>query len=240
MGATRRSRGPGDNQNPSLGEATPNSFKSGTWISTELTTNLDFKRGFDIGLQKPLDLSYGFEHRRDGYEVKGGGLGVPMPTGMVTALPLATAPLPGPRSPTASPRDEASSASRNSLASYVDVGFNPFRIGTWARHCAYEHYNEGVGATRSGKLTTRYDFTPQFAVRATVSKGFRAPSLANSLFSARSTHLTVWWMASISRSITACCRWARAAARALGAGEPQARAVHQLQPRILPDTHPSA
>jgi len=36
-------------------------------------------------------------------------------------------------------------------------------------------------------LTTRYDFNPQFAVRATVSNGFRAPSLANSLFSARST-----------------------------------------------------
>ncbi|KAB0571141.1 TonB-dependent receptor, partial [Helicobacter pullorum NCTC 12824] len=82
---------------------------------------------------------------------------------------------------------EESSASRNSLASYIDAGFNPlpdWYVGTALR---YEHYNEGVGATRSGKLTTRYDFTPQFAVRATVSNGFRAPSLANSLFSARST-----------------------------------------------------
>ncbi|RML31555.1 putative TonB-dependent sideophore receptor, partial [Pseudomonas syringae pv. maculicola] len=68
--------------------------------------------------------------------------------------------------------------------SYVDVGFNPvpdWYVGSALR---YEHYNQGVGATRSGKLTTRYDFTPQFAVRATVSNGFRAPSLANSLFSA--------------------------------------------------------
>ncbi|WP_122562293.1 TonB-dependent receptor plug domain-containing protein, partial [Pseudomonas viridiflava] len=83
--------------------------------------------------------------------------------------------------------DEASSTSRNSVAGYVDAGFNPlpeWYLGTALR---YEHYNQGVGGTRSGKLTTRYDFTPQFAVRATVSNGFRAPSLANSLFSARST-----------------------------------------------------
>ena len=34
-----------------------------------------------------------------------------------------------------------------------------------------------------GKLTTRYDFSPMFALRGTVSTGFRAPSLAESGYS---------------------------------------------------------
>ncbi|MBV6748721.1 TonB-dependent receptor [Pseudomonas chlororaphis] len=184
-GRNAAEQGTWHNQNPSLGEATPNSFKSGTWISTELTTNLDFKRGFDIGLQKPLDLSYGFEHRRDGYEVKAGDWASYADGGYCVAPGNCASS--GAQVTNGISPDEASSASRNSLASYVDVGFNPvpdWYVGTALR---YEHYNEGVGATRSGKLTTRYDFTPQFAVRATVSNGFRAPSLANSLFSARST-----------------------------------------------------
>nr|WP_236123909.1 TonB-dependent receptor [Pseudomonas cichorii] len=184
-GRNEAEQGTERNQNPSLGEATPNNFTSGTWIATELTTNLDFKRGFDIGLQKPLDLSYGFEHRRDGYEVQEGDW-ASYANGGYCVSPGNCASSGAQVTNGISP-DEASSATRNSVASYVDVGFNPipqWYLGTALR---YEHYNQGVGATRSGKLTTRYDFTPEFAVRATVSNGFRAPSLANSLFSARST-----------------------------------------------------
>ncbi|MBX8577835.1 TonB-dependent receptor [Pseudomonas cichorii] len=184
-GRNEAEQGTERNQNPSLGEATPNHFTSGTWIATELTTNLDFKRGFDIGLQKPLDLSYGFEHRRDGYEVQDGDWASYANGGYCVAPGNCASS--GAQVTNGISPDEASSATRNSVASYVDVGFNPvpqWYLGTALR---YEHYNQGVGATRSGKLTTRYDFTPEFAVRATVSNGFRAPSLANSLFSARST-----------------------------------------------------
>ncbi|RMQ49496.1 putative TonB-dependent sideophore receptor [Pseudomonas cichorii] len=184
-GRNKAEQGTERNQNPSLGEATPNNFTSGTWIANELTTNLDFKRDFDIGLQKPLDLSYGFEHRREGYEVEEGDWASYANGGYCVAPGNCASS--GAQVTNGISPDEAESASRNSVASYVDVGFNPvpqWYLGTALR---YEHYNQGVGATRSGKLTTRYDFTPQFAVRATVSNGFRAPSLANSLFSARST-----------------------------------------------------
>ncbi|KEZ75377.1 MULTISPECIES: TonB-dependent receptor plug domain-containing protein [Pseudomonas] len=184
-GRNEAEQGTTHNQNPSLGEDTPNRFTSGTWISTELTTNLDFKRGFDIGLQKPLDLSYGLEHRRETYEVQAGDYESYANGGYcITPGNCASS---GAQVTNGISPDEESSASRNSVASYVDVGFNPvpdWYVGSAFR---YEHYNQGVGATRSGKLTTRYDFTPQFAIRATVSNGFRAPSLANSLFSARST-----------------------------------------------------
>ncbi|WP_122847896.1 TonB-dependent receptor plug domain-containing protein [Pseudomonas viridiflava] len=184
-GRNEAEQGTWHNQNPSLGEATPNSFTSGTWIASELTTNLDFKRGFDIGLQIPLDLSYGFEHRRETYEVQEGDWASYADGGYCVAPGNCASS--GAQVTNGISPDEASSTSRNSVAGYVDAGFNPlpeWYLGTALR---YEHYNQGVGGTRSGKLTTRYDFTPQFAVRATVSNGFRAPSLANSLFSARST-----------------------------------------------------
>ena len=46
----------------------------------------------------------------------------------------------------------------------------------------YEHYND-FGSTTVGKLTARYDFTPSFAIRGTLSTGFRAPTLAEEFYS---------------------------------------------------------
>ena len=178
-------QGTWNNQNPSLGEATPNHFKSGTWISTQLTSNLDLHRGFDVGLSKPLDLSWGLEQRRDGYEVEEGDWASWADGGYCRAPGQCASS--GAQVTNGISPDQTDKTHRNSVASYVDVGFNPlpqWYVGTALR---YEHYDQGIGATRSGKLSTRYEFTPQLAVRATVSNGFRAPSLANSLFSARST-----------------------------------------------------
>ena len=173
------------NQNPSLGEATPNHFESGTWIATQLTSNLDLSRSFDIGLEKPLDLALGLEHRKETYQVRDGDW-ASWANGGYCRAPGDCASSGAQVTNGISPA-EATSTSRNSVASYIDVGFNPLPQWYLGGALRYEHYNQGVGATRSGKLTTRYDFTPEFAVRATVSNGFRAPSLANSLFSARST-----------------------------------------------------
>ncbi|MDE1169378.1 MAG: TonB-dependent receptor [Pseudomonas sp.] len=184
-GRNEAEQGTYHNQNPSLGEATPNSFTNGTWISTQLTTNLDFKRSYDVGLEDPLSLSWGLEHRRDGYQVEAGDYASYADGGYCVAPGNCASS--GAQVTNGISPDEATSATRNSVASYIDVGINPvpqWYLGTALR---YEHYNEGVGATRSGKLTSRYDFTPAFAIRGTVSNGFRAPSLADSLFSARST-----------------------------------------------------
>ncbi len=41
----------------------------------------------------------------------------------------------------------------------------------------YEDYSD-FGSATVGKFTARYDFDPRFAVRGTVSSGFRAPTLA--------------------------------------------------------------
>ncbi|MFJ4345396.1 TonB-dependent receptor plug domain-containing protein [Pseudomonas sp. NPDC089401] len=184
-GRNQAEQGTWNNQNPSLGEATPDHFESGTWVSSQLTSNLDLRRSFDVGLAKPLDFSWGLEQRRDSYQVQAGDW-ASWADGGYCAAPGNCAASGAQVTNGISPA-EASSASRNSYAGYLDVGFNPLPQWYWGAALRYEHYDRGIGATRSGKLTTRYELTPELAVRATVSNGFRAPSLANSLFSARST-----------------------------------------------------
>ncbi|WP_416466867.1 TonB-dependent receptor plug domain-containing protein [Pseudomonas sp. LFS044] len=184
-GRNEAEQGTWNNQNPSLGEATPNHFESGTWVSSQLTSNLDLRRSFEVGLAKPLDVSWGLEQRRDTYQVQAGDW-ASWADGGYCAAPGNCAASGAQVTNGISPA-EATSASRNSYAGYLDVGFNPLPQWYWGAALRYEHYDRGIGATRSGKLTTRYELTPELAVRATVSNGFRAPSLANSLFSARST-----------------------------------------------------
>lgn len=46
----------------------------------------------------------------------------------------------------------------------------------------YEHYSD-FGSAWSGKFNARYDFSPAFALRGTVSNGFRAPTLAEEYYS---------------------------------------------------------
>ncbi len=47
----------------------------------------------------------------------------------------------------------------------------------------HEHYSD-FGSATVGKLTARYDFIPEFALRGTISNGFRAPTLAEEFYSA--------------------------------------------------------
>lgn len=179
-----------NNQNPSLGENTPNRFTSGIYIADQLTSNLDLKNSYEIGLAKPLDVAFGFEHRRESYETRAGSAASYTDGGYVFPADHPRAgqrPDPGAQVTNGISPEDAQKISRNSVASYIDLGFYPVEqwyLGVAAR---YEHYNEGVGATRSGKLSTRYQFNPMFSVRGTLSNGFRAPSLANQIFTARST-----------------------------------------------------
>jgi len=179
-----------NNQNPSLGENTPNKFTSGIYIADQLTTNLDLKNAYEIGLAKPLDVAFGFEHRRESYETRAGSEASYSDGGYVFPVGSPRAgqrPDPGAQVTNGISPAEAQKISRNSVASYLDLGFYP--VEQWYMGVAgrYEHYNEGVGSTRSGKFSTRYEFSPLFSVRGTVSNGFRAPSLANEIFTARST-----------------------------------------------------
>jgi iron complex outermembrane receptor protein len=152
----------------SNGIPTPTNFYDGYLKATQWTSTADIKRDFDVGLAGPLNVAFGAEYRRETYSI---GAGVPLSyeSGGAQSYPGFT-PL------------DAGTHSRKNYAGYLDLAVKPIdalRIDAAVR---FEHYSDFGNAT-VGKLTGRYDFSPQFAIRGTVNNGFRAPTLAEEYYS---------------------------------------------------------
>ncbi|WP_264816488.1 hypothetical protein, partial [Gluconobacter kondonii] len=59
--------------NPTMGLASPTTFNTSLFISTELATGLKATKVFHSpSLPRPISLSYGFEYRYDTYQVGAG------------------------------------------------------------------------------------------------------------------------------------------------------------------------
>jgi iron complex outermembrane receptor protein len=174
--------------NASLGPGIPpnkTEFYAGTFVADQMLANLDFSREFEVGLAGPLNLAFGTEYRREGYELLPGEPdsyrdgGVPASNG-ARSVPGAQV-FPGFR-----PSNQTDT-SRNNLALYLDLEGDvarPLRIGAAGR---FEHYSD-FGSHVDGKLTLRLQAHERFVIRGAASTGFRAPSLAQSGFSAVSTN----------------------------------------------------
>jgi iron complex outermembrane recepter protein len=82
---------------------------------------------------------------------------------------------------------DAGSHTRNNTALYADVSSDI--TSKWLVDVAgrFEHYND-FGNTTTGKLSTRYQLHPGYALRGSVSTGFRAPSLMQEFFSSTATN----------------------------------------------------
>ncbi|WP_397452338.1 TonB-dependent receptor plug domain-containing protein [Pseudomonas sp. NA-150] len=184
FGRDKGHSGADDTLNASLGPSSPTHFNTYTSEFDQWTNNLDVTRAFEVGLAKPMQVSWGLEYRHERYKtvsddelsyLNGGYI---YPSGPLAGQPAAV----GAQGAITLTPDDAGQASRNSYASYVDLGFNPTEklyVGVAGR---FEKYDDSSGDTRSGKLALRYDFTPTFAIRGTVSNGFRAPSLSQSVY----------------------------------------------------------
>jgi len=149
--------------------ATPRDFYDGRFTASQFTANLDVKREADLGLSAPATLALGAEYRRDGYAIGAGDAASTYKEGGQS--------FPGFQ------RTDAGAYARDAWSVYANVVARP--VAAWTVDLAgrYEDY-QGIGDTLIGKLTTRYDVSPGFAVRGTVSTGFRAPTLAESYYSA--------------------------------------------------------
>ncbi|WP_345780028.1 TonB-dependent receptor [Luteibacter aegosomatis] len=156
----------------------PTYFNAGTFKNSQALANVDIGKDFSVGwLPNPLTLAFGAEYRKEKYQIDAGD-----PDSyyfnQTTLIPGTDTPYAGGAQvfPGLSP-SAAGSFTRHSEAAYVDLETDVtdrFSAGIAGR---YEHYSD-AGATRSGKVSMRYQFTPDFALRGTVSNGFRAPSLA--------------------------------------------------------------
>jgi iron complex outermembrane recepter protein len=149
---------------------TPTDFYDGGFQFNQFVSTVDIDREFDIGLDGgPLTIAFGGEFRHESYEIFQGDAGSLFVEG-------------GQSFPGYSATD-AGVIDRQAVAAYVNFIANP--VDDWTVDLAgrFEDYSD-FGSTVIGKITTRYDFSPAFALRATASTGFRAPSLAEAGYSA--------------------------------------------------------
>lgn len=145
--------------------STPTDFYNGSFKASQWTSNLDLSRR----LAKWAELAFGAEYRRDTYELTAGD-----PASRYKA---------GSQSFPGFSLTDAGSHSRHNVAAYADLSLRP-RAGTTVDVAGrYEHYSD-FGGTLVGKISARQQITPAIALRGTASTGFRAPTLAESYYSA--------------------------------------------------------
>ncbi|HEX7884531.1 MAG TPA: TonB-dependent receptor, partial [Phenylobacterium sp.] len=147
----------------------PTDFHAGDFISTQWTTQIDASKEYDVGMATPLTLALGAEYRKETYEIKPGDPASRYKEGSQSYPGFALT--------------DAGKHSRKNYAVYGDVAVSPIEAAKVDVAARYEHFTD-FGDTFVAKLTGRYDFSPQLAVRGTASTGFRAPTLAEEYYSA--------------------------------------------------------
>jgi len=163
-------------------------FYSGQLVNAQWTNNLDLFREFSVK-SRPLRVATGAEFRRDQYRIEAGepnswrdgGYRPRNPTTNALVTPAVGAQMfPGIR-----PTDESNS-SRSNVGAYADVESDVTKRWLLAGAARYENYSD-FGSATTGKIATRVQVIPRVALRGAISSGFRAPSLAQSYFTATTT-----------------------------------------------------
>ncbi len=167
--------------NLSYGANSQRDFYDGQLQYGQTVLNADFSRPFSVGLSSPLTLAVGLEARHENYKITAGEL-----------QSYSIGPVAGSGAAQGfggfQPANEVDKG-RDSVGIYVDAGGNFTDKFSYDAAVRYENYSD-FGSNTTGKLALRYDFTNAFAVRGSVSSGFRAPSLAQQYFTATSSTLS--------------------------------------------------
>ncbi|HKD48033.1 MAG TPA: TonB-dependent receptor, partial [Rhizomicrobium sp.] len=147
----------------------PTNFYDGRFTASQLTGTIDATHSYNVGLASPLTVAWGAEAREDTFRI---GSGDP-----ASYYKEGSNSFPG--FPPAGTID----ASRKNYATYLDFAVAPIEALQVDVAGRFEHYTD-FGSTEIGKITARYDFNPQYAIRGTISTGFRAPTLAEEFYTA--------------------------------------------------------
>lgn len=178
--------------NASLGSASPTSFDAGGFSFAQNTTSLNASRSFDI--LSGLNLAAGVEYRMDQYKIVAGEEGswknylqnyrvdtfVNSNTNQVVELDTVYSPGGAQGFPGFQPKSEVD-ANRSNVGAYVDAELDVNKNWLVGGAVRFENYSD-FGATLNGKLSTRYRINSMINLRASVSSGFRAPSLQQIYF----------------------------------------------------------
>jgi iron complex outermembrane recepter protein len=168
-----------DTLNRSLQAASQTKFNAGGFANDQTVLSASGVRGFNVGLASDLNVAVGVEARRDHYEIFAGE-----PTSYFIAPGFG-----GGSQGFAGfkPSSEVGRA-REAIGAYVDLEVNVTDALLVSGALRYEDYSD-FGDNISGKVSARYDFSEGFALRGSVSNGFRAPSLQQQFFTTFSTNV---------------------------------------------------
>jgi iron complex outermembrane receptor protein len=162
--------------NPTLGLLSPTEFYIGTLKSSEFVTSLDVTRGYDLGGGN-LQVSGGAQHRHERYQTFAGD-----PASYAIGAFITAGMTPGAQSSAGFQPDDAAYMSRDNVAVYADVVWDPSKDLTIGAATRFEHYNDDSGNTLIWKVNGRYAATPWLAIRAAANTGFRAPAVAQQIY----------------------------------------------------------
>lgn len=157
--------------NASLGPSSPLSFRPGVLRQEETNLNADFVYRWAVGgLAAPVNVAFGAERREEVYEVTAGDpASYAIGAGANTGLASGSNGFPG-YSP-----DQAGRWSQDSWAAYIDIEAPVTERLTLGAAIRQEDFST-FGSTTDGKLSARFTLTPNLALRASGSTGFRAPT----------------------------------------------------------------
>ena len=199
-----------DSLNTSYGTTSQSTFDAGALKYSQWIANLDFSRQYDVGFAKPLSVAVGAEYRREAFGIRAGDLqsyatgplfrpsitttavnctaqlGVFNATTNVCSFPGRTAAA-GAQGFPGIPANSATDVNRNSFAGYVELDTDPFDGFTTTLAGRFERFSD-FGTTVNGKFAMRYEPVRGFALRGSISNGFRAPSLHQQFFTTTSTN----------------------------------------------------
>lgn len=167
--------------NASLGAKSPTSFKAGSHSFLQNTINLDVSKNINN-----FNIAFGGEFRFEQYDIKAGEEAsyARYDINGNIAVPGSTVPVigaGGSQSFIGFSPDNALSKSRHSTAVYADVSYDLDKKLNIDLAGRFENYSD-FGSTLNGKLALRYEFVKNYAIRAAVGTGFRAPSLQQQYF----------------------------------------------------------
>ena len=163
--------------NYSLGATSPTGFYAGELSSTQSLANIDVAREIPVAfLSGPLTVALGAEYRHETYEIGAGEANSYFGSGAQGYSGFRP--------------ENAGENSRNNKSLYLNLEGDITKELSGALALRHERYSD-FGSTNSAKASARYAFTPEFALRGTVSNGFRAPSLAQEYYTITTTNFLV-------------------------------------------------
>ncbi|ARW11358.1 outer membrane siderophore receptor [Acetobacter pasteurianus NBRC 3299] len=149
---------------------TPTNFDAQGYNNEQWSNTFDLSKAFHIpGWPYAINVAGGASYRYESYSIGTGSPDSTYSSGSDALQGTVAA--------------NAGNYSRDVIGGYIDVATHLAKNVQLDLAGRYEHYTD-VGDTETGKAALRYDPLPWLGLRATISNGFHAPTLAQEYYSA--------------------------------------------------------